>query len=277
MPRAYQYVVVDGKEYGRRSEATSSFYNEGKWRNFIAPFLPDDCSGMTFLDFGCNYGLHLKMAQERGFTTTLGIERDKRLRAVTAKCLGRAGQVKYRTIGPRIFRNSFIANLPAADFILMANFHYHLRVPPFMHAINLLRHKTRYLIVVSVERPPWKKRRRAYRVGHDIGTTRRYFRAWTEAGHISGISTQGDPSPREGMYSLLFKTDVERVRIGDIKWRRKELRAYHIILKEVRESGQRFSMNYPCLLRQDGRLLDGQHRLAAQELEGATTVLAEKV
>ena len=268
----YQNIVVGGTRYGKRSRRGSAFFNEGKWEHFIEPLLPDDCSTMTFLDFGCNYGMYIKLAKERGFETVLGIEGNEDLREVTDDYLGEEGQVRYATVDQEIFRNTFVADLPAADFVLMANFHYHVYTSAFTQLINLLRHKTRYVIVVSVE----AARHKLYRAESGIQAVRRYFRTWTEADCISGIPTDGDPSPREGMYSVLFKTDVERVPIKDIPWGKYGKRFYRKVKRDTRRFEQNYPMTYPCLLRQDGSVTDGHHRLAAREIEGVTTILAEK-
>jgi len=269
----YQNIVVDGREYGEPSRIGSAFWGEGKWKHFIEPFLPDDCSEMTFLEFGCNYGLFLKLAQERGFETVLGVESNTELRDVTTRYLGRADQVLHTKITEKIFRDTFVADLPAADFVLMANFHYHLHASLVVHLLNLLRRKTRYAIVVSVEQ---RKRRRG-RARPDIQAVRRYFRGWKEVDRISGIPTDGDPDPRGSLYSVLFKTDVERVPLADIPWGRASRRKYVRVMRACRESGRRYPQTYPCVMKQDGSLDDGCHRLATQELEGATTALVEKM
>lgn len=274
-PMIYQNIVVDGKEYGPKARLGSAFFNEGKWKNFIEPFLPENCRDMVFMEFGCNCGLFLKMAQERGFAKTLGIEANTRLRDITAKYLGRTDQVIYNGVTePDIYRDTFIADLPAADFVLMANFHYHLHLPVFVHLINLLRCKTRYLILVSVEDA---SSRLFHRPMCGIEAARKYFRAWSEAGCISGISAEGDPWPRESMYSVLFKTDVERVPIQDLSWSKYGIRKYREHREKMMASGERRPMTYPCILRPDGEICDGKHRLITQEEEGATTLLVEKM
>ena len=62
----YQYTGGEMNERDKQ-EVRSKFWNEGKWNNFIKPFLPKDCGEMTFIDIGCNAGLFLKMAKEFGF------------------------------------------------------------------------------------------------------------------------------------------------------------------------------------------------------------------
>ena len=142
-----------------------------------------------------------------------------------------------------------------------------------MHLINLLRHKVRYVIVVSVE----TTRVRQYRAESNIQSVRRYFRAWKEMKCVSDVPLDGDPAPREGMYSVLFKSDVERVPIKNIVWGRKGRRFYRKVRRAIRRYGYEYPMTYPCLFRQNGSLTDGHHRLAKLEIDGATTVLAENV
>ena len=77
MRRVHQNIVVNGRDWGDRSvRKHSKFCNEGKWNNFINPLLPADCTDMTLVEIGCNAGLFLRMAKEKGFANVLGIESD---------------------------------------------------------------------------------------------------------------------------------------------------------------------------------------------------------
>lgn len=50
-----------------KKEVGSKFWNQGKWDNFVLPFIEDDCKDMTLVDVGCNAGLFLKLAKDKGF------------------------------------------------------------------------------------------------------------------------------------------------------------------------------------------------------------------
>lgn len=267
----YQNVVVGGRQYGKPPRRDSEFFNSGKWSNFILPFLEDDCEGMTFVDFGCNYGVHMKLAREHGFETVVGIEQNEDLREVTSRNLGTDGQVIYSEINQDIFRNTLIADLPAADYVLMANFHYHVYASVFKHLVNLLRHKTRRVIVVSAEKAPQK----LYRAEPTLEGVRRYFREWTEEGPVRRITVDDDPSPRPDLYSVMFKSNVKRIPLTAIRWGKFKRRFYRKVLRDMKASGERRKMTYPIVLRQDDSIADGHHRLASEEAEGRSTILAE--
>lgn len=267
----YQNITVAGREYGRAARKASAYWNEGKWEHFIEPFLPNDCSDMTFVDFGCNYGVHMRLAMERGFATVLGIEANEELREATDEYLGRSGQVLYMELDQNIFRDTLVADLPAMDFALMANFHYHVYVGVFKHLVNLLRCKTRYVIVVSTKRPV----SRLYRAENGISALRRYFSGWEEVQSISGLDVAGDSAPRPELFSVLFKTSVERIPITSITWGPYKRHFYRKVRRDMSSSGDRRAMTYPILLRPGGSMADGFHRLASEELQGATTILAE--
>ena len=278
----YQNISVDGKEYGEPARKSSAFFNEGKWENFIKPHLPTD-EEMTFIDIGCNYGLYVKLAKQYGFQTVLGVESNRELKAVTDKYVTE-GKILYTELSEAIFRTTFIADLPAADVVLMANVHYHLYVPVFLHLVNLLRHKTRYVIVVDVDSEKQKRMHKCFRANNGLYELEQYFRGYDRVGYLGEIPTNGDPSPREGMYSVLFKTKVERVPIDIFKWGRVGSRFYRKVKSDMKQSGyvnkcgvQDGTMTYPLLLRRNNSLVDGYHRLAQLELEGAKTVLVEAI
>jgi len=278
----YQNVIVDGKEYGEAARKKSAFFNEGKWENFIKPHLPSNCDEMTFIDIGCNDGLYLKLAKAHGFETVLGIEENEDLREVTDKFVDE-GEILYHPLLENIFRETFIADLPAADFVLFANVHYHLYVPVFLHLVNLLRHKTRYVIVVDVDSEKQARMHKCFRANNGLYELEQYFRGYDRVGTIMNIPTKGDPAPREGMYSVLFKTRVERVPIN-FSWGRAGRKFYAKVKRDMQQSGyvnkcgvRDATMTYPILLRRDNSVVDGYHRLAKLELEGAKTVLAEAI
>lgn len=270
----YQNVIVDGKTYGKRERSTSRFFNEGKWHNFIEPLLPKDCSEMTFIDFGCNYGIFLKMAKERGFENVLGVESNKTVCDVAEKYLGPNSNIICTQVDGDIVRNNFICDLPATDYILLANFHYHVYTSVLIHFLNLMRRKTRYAIVVSVE----DARSKLYSAKSDIASVRRYFRLWDEVQLINNVPEEGDLTPRK-MYSILFKTEIDRIPISDVtsKFGKYSARFYTKVLEAAQSGREVTPMTHPILLRDNNSVIDGHHRLATLETQKKMTVLVEKL
>ena len=60
-----------------KQEKGSKFWNKGKWDNFVLPFLPDDCGEMTLIDMGCNAGIFLKLAEDKGFKQVIGVDSNR--------------------------------------------------------------------------------------------------------------------------------------------------------------------------------------------------------
>ena len=75
--RDYQHL--EGEEHNDRSktEVGSEFWNEGKFRNFVKPFLEEDVSEQVFIDVGCNKGVFLKEAEDMGFDKVIGVDSDE--------------------------------------------------------------------------------------------------------------------------------------------------------------------------------------------------------
>ena len=70
----YQYLEGDENTDRSNNEKDSKFLNKGKFDTFIAPFLPEDCTDMIFVEMGCNASLFLKLAEEHGFSKVLGFD-----------------------------------------------------------------------------------------------------------------------------------------------------------------------------------------------------------
>ena len=220
--KVHQNIVIDGADLGdRATRKHSKFCNEGKWDNFVNPLLPNSCFDMTFVEMGCNAGLFLKMAKERGFHTVVGVD------MVGTNCeaalkyrdsLGMDYKVLNRTLGNYIVGTSKggiainpnsddyvefdFDEIPVADVTLLANFHYHLDINTFLMYLDRLRIKTRYCIVVSA-----KVRSAHWEANPDMNSLRVYFKEWEEVGSVYPLSTEGDPHPRT-MFSMLFKSPV---------------------------------------------------------------------
>lgn len=214
MPRRwYQNVEVEGAVYEDPNRKRSRFWNEGKWGTFIHPLLPTE--RRVFIDIGCNAGLMLKLAQEEGFGRVIGIEGDPRI-VQQAVMFRESVQGTWKIVPQRVGIDLDLSNLPLADVVLLSNTHYYIPVHQFATLVNELRYRTLYCIVVS-----GKAKRRGGRAFYDLYSTRAYFRDWTELAVIEGISQEGDPAPRQGMYGVLFKGGLHSQNVAAIynDWR----------------------------------------------------------
>ncbi len=195
----------------------SKYWNEGKWDNFIAPLLPEDCKDQTFVEMGCNAGLFLKLATEKGFRDVVGVEKDKtpckegiRYRDL----LGHNYKILKRKMGDGFggVGTFDIDEIPIADYTLLSTFHYYIEIDVWLKYLDLLKNKTRYCIVVS--RPT---KREHWRALGELKAVKKYFEDWEQVGEVKSISANGDPSPREDMYSICFKSKLGREKMEDIK------------------------------------------------------------
>ena len=211
------YQNIPGAECQNSNRLCSKFWNTGKWYNFIAPHLPEDCTDQTFVEMGCNAGLFLILAEDTGFRHVVGVDKDKTPVLEGLKYRDSIGY-KYKiiksTLGGQFGNpgNFNIDKLPVADFTLMSTFHYYIDINSWIKYVDRLRNKTRCVLIISRH-----TRQYHWRALSDLKPVRRYFRDWEELGMISGISKDGDPSPRD-LWSVLFKNPVlERINIDEVK------------------------------------------------------------
>jgi len=264
--RVHQNIIIDGVDYGdKKSRKYSKFCNEGKWNNFIAPLLPKDCSEMTFVEMGSNAGMYLKLAQEKGFRRVVGLEADKEAYNMALN------YVDCELLNNKLDEHFDYNNIPAADVTLLANFHYHIFIPVFLHYLNIIRRKTKYIIIVTA----------GVRTTHhfpntDLTSIREYFRAWKEVAVIDNINKEGDPHPRD-MWSIMFESELKRVPILEIvsALGRNGTRHYRMAKQIVKE--KEFPFTNPLLVLKQGRIIDGSHRLATLEKNGHKSTLVEYV
>jgi SAM-dependent methyltransferase len=316
--RVHQNIVLDGQDIGERSSLRySKFCNEGKWDNFIAPLLPEDCSEMTFVEIGCNAGLFLRLATERGFSRVVGVEADKNAYRTAIKyrdSLGMSYRIHHALVGEQFNFDL----LPAADVVLMANVHYYMTIPQFIYVLDHLIHKVRRCIIVSIHRP----RSKFWLAGRDLSAVRGKFAEWQEVSYVPTVEAEGDPHPRP-MYSVAFDSKIARIsiegvralqeyhladakvskdfinkclhRIFDVRSTRYYHRELRTDLRRSPHPGQPDAfervqvkkglirdirdngMKEPILIDSDGKLLDGVHRLLTLEVMGCKTILARRV
>lgn len=199
--KTHQNVIINGIEYGDAEvRKGSKFCNEGKWENFIKPILPE---GDTFIEYGSNAGMYLKLAREK-FRRVIGLERNHTDCEVAEKYRNSLG-LDYEIINRQV---DDISDLPIADVTLLANFHYHQHINEFRKLLNQLESKTIYALVVSVREP-----QKHWRAQADPESVKRYFRHWTLVDEVEGVSGD-DPHPRD-MFSMLFKSP--KLEVGEVK------------------------------------------------------------
>jgi hypothetical protein len=223
LPNLYQYLEVNGEPFSRPNpdRANSRFWNEGKWNNFIEPLLPEDCAEQTFVEMGCDAGLFLKMAKDKGYGRVIGVEKNstpvkegRRFR----DAIGYDYELIKRTLGSKFHEEgSFdIDELPVADVTLMSTFHYYIDINAWTKYIDRLKAKTCSVLIVS--RPKLKEDR--WMAKASLEAVRGYFHDWSEAGLIENVSTENDSKPRD-LYSVMFRNPVvRRVPISDINPRK---------------------------------------------------------
>jgi len=200
MKKFEEYQYLDGEMMTERDklEVGSKFWNRGKWDNFVAPFLPEDCSDLAFVDMGCNAGLFLKFAQDRKFGQVIGVDSNEgavNRGLIWRDKMGGTYQIRLSEMGDSI------DNLPIVDYTTLANAHYYFTIEKWLDYLDKLQYKTRYCIIVTAE-SRFKNRNAALT---DVPSIRNYFRGWDETGFINALPTEGDPMPRK-LWSLCFKS-----------------------------------------------------------------------
>ena len=193
----YQYT---GGEMSKRDkeEVGSKFWNEGKWENFVVPFLPRNCKGKTLIDMGCNIGLFLKLAKDEGFDKVIGVDSNKG--AMEGALVYRKDNLRTYDIHHLSMENS-LDKLPVAHFTIMANVHYYFTVADWLEYINRLKEKTLYFIIVTAEKKPNLKY-----APSDVQGIRKDLKDWEEIGIID-IPKDNTPHSRH-LTGLCFKSNI---------------------------------------------------------------------
>ena len=211
--RYHQNIALNGKavpaEYTNRKD--SSFFNEGKWKNFILPFLPPNPTDMTFVEIGCNVGLYLRLATEYGFRNVVGVEANAANCAMAERYRDSYG-LNYKVLNRTVGEDFSFDELPVADVVLLSNVHYYIHMEHFIPFLDRLRHKTVNCIIVS-------RRMNEKRHGHPLpeaDAIRHMFRDWEmmRIQYTSSNMLKGDPHPRF-LHSLHFRSQLQRQSIKD--------------------------------------------------------------
>lgn len=286
-----------------KQEVGSKFWNKGKWDNFVLPFLPEDCSEMVLVDMGCNAGLFLALAENKGFGRVIGVDSDKeaiRRAKVYRKKIGGKYGIKRKPM------EQVIDDLPAADYTVLSSAHYYFAIDDWLKYLDKLMSKTRYCVIVTV-----KKRLLLHKASADPTHIRDYFKLWKETGFVEP-ELKGDPYPRR-LWGMCFKSPLlERVAIDSLdcgnhvqngfyqeldegkdplktryyrilkryrkdKWPKEKLIRFMKGKKRLYESVKKKSIVKPLVVNSRQRIVDGNHKHAMLKHLGYKTVLIRRV
>ena len=200
----------------KKNRKKSRYWNEGKWEYYIEPLLPKDCEDMTFVDVGCNAGLFLKLAKDKGFRDVIGIEKSRKAYERAIKYRDYLGY-DYKVLNRMVGYDFSFDEVQVADVTLLSNVHYYFQISDWLKYLDQLQYKTCYCLIIT---------RPLRRVFHwmpltQIADVRHYFRGWKEVGAIyrtrhKHIEERDDPSPRV-LWSLLFKSKLKRVKMENLE------------------------------------------------------------
>lgn len=276
-----------------KTEIDSKFWNEGKWENFVLPFLPEDCSGQVLVDMGCNSGLFLKLAEDKGFERVVGVDSDKTAVERGVAWRDKNGGTYKIVLSPM---ESIIGELPVADFTVLANAHYYFTINDWLDYLDKLQYKTRYCIIVTAE----KRHKNRCWASADLPDIRRYFKNWVETGFIDELPLEGEVGARR-LWGLCFKSPfVDRVAMDTLdrgnhvqdqfyaeldegkdyhdtryyriiekyrrnRWSKERLEGWFrdrvSLYNDVKENG----LKRPLYVDKDRKILDGNHRSSIEE------------
>lgn len=300
------YQFLEGEQMTDRDkiEVGSKFWNKGKWDNFVLPLLPKDCNGLTLIELGCNAGLFLKLAEDIGFGTIIGIDSNQ---DVIAKGLAWRDSHKgnYKMICKRM--ENCIDDLPLADYTILVNTHYYFTINDWFDYLDKLQYKTRYVIIVTAE----KKHKQHCWASADVVDIRRYFKNWDEVGFIDALPFGDDPMPRK-LWSLCFKSRfIEKEAIDKVicpnklqdgfcaeldkgikydetnyyralkkyrtRWTEDKLRRWTLDRVAVFEDIKKNGLKKPMIINADNLILDGNHRYEVMKYLGYKNIFVRKV
>lgn len=206
---SYQHLSGYPMTERDKKQVGSKFWGKGKWDNFVSPHLPKDCSGLSVVDMGCNAGLFLKLAQDRGFEKIIGVDSDPTaVKNGREWCAGNGGG--YEIIEEKI--EKVINELPIVDYTILSNLHYYFTINDWMDYLDKLRLKTRYVIIVTAQ----KNHVNRCWASADVPSIRNYFKEWKEVSFVDELPLEDDPDPRQ-LWSLCFESPLlSKVEMGTL-------------------------------------------------------------
>jgi hypothetical protein len=312
----YQHLEGEPLEGRDIKESTSNFWGEGKWNNFVKPFLvhnglsswsenmpfSENHNGQILVDMGCNKGLFLKMAEDMGFNA-IGVDSNEGA-VQTGNDWAENHGYKYKILKYGI--ENCIDTLPLADYTVLANAHYYFTVNDWLEYLDKLQYKTRYVIIVTDE----KRHMNKCWASADVKDIREVFKNWDEVGFVDTLS-QDDPAPRK-LRSLCFKSRfIDKISVDKIanpdparemfyiqlgsgkEWQDTD---YYEFLKDYRKDWgeerltkwvQERIINYysiydiglskPIIVDSRYNILDGNHRFAVLKSLGFKNIFIRKI
>lgn len=301
----YQYVPGFPMSDRDKKEVGSKFWNEGKWENFVLPFI-ESPHEKTLVDVGCNAGIFLKLAKDIGFDKAIGIEASKE---AISRGLAYRDSLKMDYEIRYLRMEKGLSTIPVSDYMVMANIHYYFLIPEWLEYFDQLRAKTAHVIFVTAD-----KRTVPCKASAKPEEIQTYFKDWEQVGDVIDIPPRPDPFPRQ-LYGLCFRNpDMERVVIKDMDCGNhvqdgfyKELdegkhyrhTRYYRIMKPYRlkkhgwskqrlhrffrerialwESVKKEGLLMPIVINRENRVVDGNHRIRMMTELGYKTVLARRV
>ncbi len=297
----YQYLSGTPMTERDKIEAGSPFWNEGKFNNFVKPFLKEK-DEITLVDMGCNAGLFLKLAEDMGYKA-IGVDSSRE--AIERGIKWRdEHKGRYKLILSNI--ENCIDELPLSDYTVLANAHYYFTVNDFLDYLDKLQYKTRYCIVVTDE----KKHMNRCWASADVDDIRSFYKGWDEVGFIDVLPQTGG-SPRK-LRSLCFKSRyIDKSLIDKLdssnhvqddfyseidsgkdywetkyykilkkyraKWGEEKLNGWIAERLQVYEDIKRDGMKVPIIIDKNDRILDGNHRYAMTRNLGLNKIFTRKV
>lgn len=311
MRKCYQNIVIDGQQMSEKHNNVPH-YGESKWEKFIEPLLPKDCKGKTFIEIGCSEGLYLNKAKDKGFKRVIGIESNKDAIEWARKYRtdnGNDYEILHRKMTNVGNASIFALNtlrgekclcltadeLPVSDVVLLSNVHYFLPKKFILQTLDTFLRKTIYCIIVS-----WNDSRikRKYKSSPSKELVENYFKNWEMVQSIVN----------ERMYSILFKSNLCRYNItqimmntygqdvmGDRKKLNRIFRKRHekYLLKRgnsneqikkckeyfagLRKDIERLGIKEPILIDDEGKLVDGAHRMWIERKKGIESIIARQI
>jgi len=284
------------------TEENSKFWGKGKWDNFILPLLPEDCSQLTFVDVGCNAGIHCMLAEEKGFKKVVGIDSNP-----TALKRGKEFRDKNGYNYDLIYSDmeSYLDKVPVADYTVLINSHYYFPILDWLDYVDKLKTKTRYCLIVTT-----KKKMKTHLASADIHYLDAYFNGWEKLEGIDPISRDGDPSPRT-LWTRLYKSPIlERLkfegltnfndqkefykdldagiapmetvygkyikRFRRIKWSKEKYERYIFRKVKLYNNIKLWGMKRAMVLNRKNKIVDGSHRSVIAQHLGDTSGIFRK-
>ena len=206
---SYQHLSGTDMTERDKKQIGSKFWNKGKWDNFVATYLPQNCSYLSLVDMGCNAGLFLHLAKRRGFQRVLGVDSNKESIERGEKWRKENGD-DYTLIHSSM--ENALRKLPIVDYTILANAHYYFMISDWVDYLDALKLKTKYIIIVTAE----KHHVNRCWASADLDKIRNYFKDWKEIGFIDQLPLEGDPDPRR-LWSFCFENPtIDKVEMGTL-------------------------------------------------------------